>query len=302
MPHEGRVANEDGTWACDMRKIDASNIPRPLLARMLHNAREPVLVLKAMEASKLWTSREEFIARFGTARIEVTHSGSHGFEWATPVKKWDHRYILGGQTSDARIAKLSLSELDEAMTNGSASADTYCFHDVMDEAPLMTALDELSTVNDHLLVHRHGPTHWDASSIKEFLSSPERRRGIRGGAYFTMGVASSGGPFHTHTDALLGVFAGRKRWFISRNGSHVDLSADEFDHGRARQVIDKLHPHQYWICEQGPGELMWVPEGLVRARPSSAHHPEATAHARSHTISHVAAHWTRAEPHRHQPG
>ena len=251
---------EEAVSTCDMRTIDATNLPAPVLAKMLQTVREPVLVRGAL--GELWPLHDQFVERFGGVGVEVTHVGPTGFGWARPVPKNDHRYLLGGQMADARLASLTIAELNTAIANGTATEDTYCFHDVVDEVPLMDALASLTHLNDHLLVQRHAPKHWDAKTRRSFLGSAELRNAVRGGAYLTMGAHHSGGPFHTHTDALLGAISGRKRWFVSRNGSHVALTDEEFRHGRARQVLPKLEAHQYWSCVQEAGELLWVPEGL----------------------------------------
>ena len=87
-----------------------------------------------------------------------------------------------------------------------------------------------------------------------------------------MGVDHSGGPFHSHTDALLGLLVGKKHWLISRDSSHRALTQEEeISHMRARQVAQTLQARgaldeiggEYWQCTQQPGDMLWVPGGLA---------------------------------------
>ena len=157
---------EEAVSTCDMRTIDATNLPAPVLAKMLQTVQEPVLVRGAL--GELWPLHDQFVERFGGVGVEVTHVGPTGFGWARPVPKNDHRYLLGGQMADARLASLTIAELNTAIANGTATEDTYCFHDVVDEVPLMDALASLAHLNDHLLVQRHAPCQpvapWKMSS------------------------------------------------------------------------------------------------------------------------------------------
>ena len=274
-PNATVAQNAEEPSRCDMRVVDVAKLRAEghaaQLAKIILTTRaadkggmieEPVLLRGAMDASSIWASRSAFVARFGEMQVDVTHAGSEGFEWARKLHKKDHRFILGGQTDDVRVATLSLHELDAAIRNGTISEESYCFHDVATHRPLIEALSQLTSMDDSLYMQRHGPRAWKATKRRAFLSNTELCDAVRGSAYFTMGVDGSGGPFHTHTDALLGLLVGRKRWWVSRNGSHVDLSGDEFTHGRARAIAPKMRPHQYWTCVQEAGDMIWVPQGL----------------------------------------
>ena len=141
---------------------------------------EPVLLRGAMDASRVWASRSAFVARFGELRVDVTHAGARGFEWARRLPRKDHRFILGGQTDDVRLATLSLRELDHAIDNGSISEESYCFHDVAAHRPLIDALVQLTSIDDALLMQRHGPRGWKAKTRRAFLASTELCDAVRG--------------------------------------------------------------------------------------------------------------------------
>ena len=253
-------ADELRPLGCNVRTVDAADAGWPDVLQKLATSTvlEPVLIKNAINASG-WEDDEQ-LARYGGQLLEVVHTGA-GFEWAPLLSRKDIRFRLTGQAEDTRLLRLSLRAFTEALRNGSATADSYCFHDLFGTTLLTDrALIELTDLDEKLLISRHGPSAWVASTRQR--AGSVLRGKLHGSAYLTFGADRSGGAFHSHTDALLGLLRGTKRWHISRRGNHPTLSRSEAEHGRARHIESKLRPAHYWQCEQRPGEAMWMPQEL----------------------------------------
>ena len=127
--------------------------------------------------------------------------------------------------------------------------------------------EHVALLAEHMLLRRHGLEGLlSAEMLEEALGDPKLRGAFAGGAFLAMGAAGSGGCFHRHEDALLVQLVGQKRWFVNKHGTlHKPLTDDEVRTGRARDLLRKLSPEEYWTCTQSPGDLMWVPEGTVQA-------------------------------------
>ena len=275
-----------GEAPCTLATVDAQGLTLDQLAARLRSSREPVLIRHAMDVSE-WALRSDVLAAHSALNVTVTMAGeqSGAYQWAQRPEASDVQFIVGGQGAEVRIVRFGMSELAEAMRNGSVGHDSYCFDDVQ-RTSLESALPEpLVALNDWLLVARHGPKWWSDEERAELVASPRLRGAIHGGAFLAMGVNGSGGSLHAHTDALLGLLLGRKRWIVAKGeraharGSSRSSRLTPRQEGsyRARALVAELeargsltasastadgHDDAYWQCVQEAGELVWMPEGL----------------------------------------
>ena len=85
---------------------------------------------------------------------------------------------------------------------------------------------------------------------------------LRKAAQFIMGPEASGAPMHFHVEAFNAAIVGRKRWFLvppAKNfWSRKPAAAWFADNYKAvRKPV--------FECVQGPGDIMYVPEGYGHA-------------------------------------
>jgi len=186
--------------------------------------------------------------------VEVLHVGEAGFEWLRPERpsREEVCHLTCHAAAVLRTANLSLSEHAEALRNGTATVNSCSV-----------------SLAEQLLLRRHALEGLrSVEMLEEALADPELRGAFAGGAFLAMGAAGSGGCFHEHQDALLVQLVGQKRWFVNKcrrkHGTlHEPLTDDEVRTGRARDLLRKTSPEEHWTCTQSPGDLTWVPEGLV---------------------------------------
>jgi hypothetical protein len=227
---------------CNIRAVDANELPLHEIAMALRGKNEPVLIRNAMDVGKL-RHLDAVVAQHSEMELEVVHGGP-GFEWAARLPRSDFRsfFHAGGKPTGkpARLVRLSLGSFVAAMRNGTATADSYCFHEVVRGSPLLLGLPALTTLDEMVLIARHAPAEWDDDRRRKALAATELRGALHGAAYVAMGVDQSGGTFHAHTDALLGLLSGSKRWFISPDRRHPPLTKSERLYGRVRHLLRKV--------------------------------------------------------------
>ena len=272
---------DDGTYYCNVRSVDAASFSlHDSVAEVKKDPTVPLLLQNAMinwDAFTTWRTRSEFLHRYGQVKVGVgvgfrisTRPNRDGlvYSWindgANIREKGAALQLRTHFEKQARAGvapSLSINDLAAYIRNRSLPYDTYSFTPVDD-----TVLNNVSEL--HQL--------WSMIN------------GVRGndnmGVLFGLGGKDSGVMFHTHKSAVSAVFAGHKRWLIYDEQLHGPDRAflkKQLQRAKRRNPsfllnsmkawivnvlpmpeVQEWWHHAGWDCVQGPGDLLFVPEGL----------------------------------------
>ena len=271
---------QDGsTYYCNVRSVDASSFSlHNTVAEIKKNPTVPLLLQNAMirwDMFTTWRTRNDFLNRYGQVRVGVgvgfrisTRPNRDGlvYSWMNDGAARERGAALQLRTYFEKQARagvapsLTINDLSAYIRNKSLPYDTYSFTPVDD-----TALNDVPELHQ-LWSMIHGG---DDDNM---------------GVLFGLGGKDSGVMFHSHKFAVSAVFAGHKRWLIydeKLHGPNRSFLKSQLQKAKRRNPSFLLNSMKSWIvnilpmpevqewwhragwdCVQGPGDLLFVPEGL----------------------------------------
>jgi hypothetical protein len=289
-----RVNATHVTAACNMPILDASELPPAALAQRLATATTPLLITGMLHSqlpgwraqAAVLGSRTTLLERFGGEhmRLSVATLLANGPEstqldskkltfmqeaWGavdgSALRDSVERQVRAGEPRP----RVELGDWLTALRKGTAPPDAYVFQNVSG-GPVAQALAPL-----HAL--------WRNVAFAQFEKRHDSKwiRGADPPALMRLGVggSGSGAPFHDHDVLALNVvFAGRKRWLVTRpcrpNCRIPSVGSAALYHPKALLNSDQLPSAALrvlgaggdtWDCTQHPGEVVFVPEMFLHA-------------------------------------
>eukprot|EP00397_Hematodinium_sp_SG-2012_P057491 GEMP01071935.1.p1 GENE.GEMP01071935.1~~GEMP01071935.1.p1 ORF type:complete len:288 (-),score=34.63 GEMP01071935.1:290-1153(-) len=184
-----------------------------------------------------------------------------------PQTNWDQPLVITNMTVNAHLIEVCAKDrllekfgsYDVVLSNSVAHAyerKTVKFRDYVENMQVRRPLEDLLARDANSTWYLCGDNWWPDLVSRYIKPSWVPGVEIRSSLSFGLGGSGSGIPLHKHGPALLEIFSGRKRWFVSPPSATppFDPNTSSFKWFHAGNGMDQI-----MMCTQHVGEALWLP-------------------------------------------
>ena len=251
--------------ACNMARIDASNLSADELAAALLQSTSPVVIGNALSE---W--------------VDGSYAALLGEHAQVPINVIEEGGRVRGEAKIERA--VTFGDYMPSMRNGSLPGSAYVFFELggvrveahegeQEFGGFALAGADVSPAARRLVHAVPGGGSGRVALLEQWLSAVVRKQveaapTANARLLLSAGSWGNGRPFHAHGPALLALLSGVKRWFIKRPNASFAWQTFELTRDASLAASAELPrgwEEQLWQCSQRVGELLWVPDLMHHA-------------------------------------